>query len=124
MIFDPAGNLLDTWGAGQFVRPHGIAFDGDGNLFLTDVGLHTVQKRTPDGRLLMEIGTPRMPAPLLMLMLPVPALMGPDRVMAPLPVADRVTLPLLLLMPDLLLKLDALTARLLMSTTVKAPVDP
>ena len=64
MIFDTAGNLLDTWGAGQFVRPHGIAFDGDGNLFLTDVGLHTVQKRTPDGRLLMEIGTPRTPAPL------------------------------------------------------------
>lgn len=64
MIFALDGSFLDTWGAGEFVRPHGISFDNDGNLYLTDVGLHTVQKRTPDGRLLMEIGEPRKPAPL------------------------------------------------------------
>lgn len=64
MIFDTAGRFLDTWGAGEFVRPHGIAFDPDGNLWLTDVGLHTVQKRTPDGQLLLQIGQPRTPAPL------------------------------------------------------------
>ncbi len=62
MVFDTAGNLLDAWGAGEFVRPHGIAFDAEGNLFLTDVGLHTVQKRTPDGRLLMQIGEAHVPA--------------------------------------------------------------
>ncbi len=64
MVFDTSGRLLDTWGAGQFVRPHGIAFDPEGNLYLTDVGLHTVQKRTPAGELLMEIGKPRTPSPL------------------------------------------------------------
>jgi len=64
MIFAIDGSFLGTWGAGEFVRPHGISFDVDGNLYLTDVGLHTVQKRTPDGRLLMEIGEPRKPAPL------------------------------------------------------------
>ena len=63
MVFDTSGRFLDTWGAGEFVRPHGIAFDPQGNLYLTDVGLHTVQKRTPDGTLLMEIGDPRQPAP-------------------------------------------------------------
>ena len=63
MVFDAGGCFLDTWGAGDFVRPHGIAFDPDGNLYLTDVGLHTVQKRRPDGTLLMEIGTPREPTP-------------------------------------------------------------
>ena len=64
MVFDTAGRFVDTWGAGEFVRPHGIAFDLDGNLFLTDVGLHTVQKRTPQGKLLMQIGVPRTPSPL------------------------------------------------------------
>lgn len=62
MVFDAEGHLLDAWGAGEFVRPHGIAFDPDGNLYLTDVGLHTVQKRTPDGRLLLQIGNPGVPA--------------------------------------------------------------
>lgn len=64
MVFDTAGRFLDTWGAGEFVRPHGIAFDGEGNVYLTDVGLHTVQKRTPDGRMLMQIGEPGTPSPL------------------------------------------------------------
>ena len=63
-VFDADGCFLDTWGAGEFVRPHGIAFDLEGNLWLTDVGLHTVQKRTPGGKVLMQIGTPRTPAPL------------------------------------------------------------
>ncbi|MDA0350588.1 MAG: peptidyl-alpha-hydroxyglycine alpha-amidating lyase family protein [Chloroflexi bacterium] len=63
MIFDAGGHFLDSWGAGEFVRPHGIAFDPEGNLYLTDVGLHTVQKRRPDGTLLLEIGEPRVPAP-------------------------------------------------------------
>ncbi len=62
MVFDTEGRFLDTWGAGEFVRPHGIAFDPDGNLYLTDVGLHTVQKRRPDGTLLMEIGERGVPA--------------------------------------------------------------
>jgi DNA-binding beta-propeller fold protein YncE len=63
MVFGTDGRFLDSWGAGEFVRPHGIAFDSEGNLYLTDVGLHTVQKRTPDGTLLMEIGEPRQPSP-------------------------------------------------------------
>ena len=63
MVFDAAGRFLDTWGAGEFVRPHGIAFDLEGNVYLTDVGLHTVQKRSLDGKLLMQIGEPRTPSP-------------------------------------------------------------
>ena len=34
----------------RLYRDRIVAIDADGNLFLTDVGLHTVQKRTPQGR--------------------------------------------------------------------------
>ena len=36
MIFDRDGNFLETWGAGEFVRPHGITIDADDNLYLAD----------------------------------------------------------------------------------------
>src|SRR5215831_6573732 len=32
----PAGTLVKTWGDGMFAWPHGIRFDRDGNLWITD----------------------------------------------------------------------------------------
>ena len=29
IIFDRDGNFLETWGADEFVRPHGITIDGE-----------------------------------------------------------------------------------------------
>jgi peptidylamidoglycolate lyase len=59
-VFDgPTGRLLDRWGAGKFVVPHGIAVDADGNLWLTDVGLDRVFKFSPEGRELLSIGRER-----------------------------------------------------------------
>ena len=33
MIFDRDGSFVDTWGAGQFQRAHGVYVAPDGNLF-------------------------------------------------------------------------------------------
>ena len=34
--FDADGNLVTTFGAGMFLRPHGIHIDADGNVWVTD----------------------------------------------------------------------------------------
>jgi peptidylamidoglycolate lyase len=51
------GNLLASWGAKQFVVPHGLRIDREDNVWLTDVGLHQVFKFSHDGTLLMTLGT-------------------------------------------------------------------
>lgn len=60
--FDARGNVLKTWGEGQFVFPHGIRVDRNGFLWLTDARGrdgkgHQVFKYSRDGRLLMTLGT-------------------------------------------------------------------
>ena len=57
LVFDHEGNFLQAWGAGQFVRPHGICIAPDDSLYLTDDQDHTIRKYTPDGQLLMTMGT-------------------------------------------------------------------
>ena len=75
---DLEGNLVDSFGDGLFVRPHGLFVDPDGNVWATDyvggqayphtpdevlaemarkgIG-HQVHKFSPDGELLMSLGT-------------------------------------------------------------------
>jgi sugar lactone lactonase YvrE len=80
--FDESGKLVKSFGSGMIVFPHGIHVDKDGNIWMTDgqdnkprrargappdsplppapakvVG-HQVFKFSPDGRLLMTLGTP------------------------------------------------------------------
>ncbi|MCX5912931.1 MAG: peptidyl-alpha-hydroxyglycine alpha-amidating lyase family protein [Deltaproteobacteria bacterium] len=62
-FFDSDGTLLKAWGEGLFHRPHGITIDPEGNLFLVDDGGHVVRKYTPEGQLLLTIGTPGKGAP-------------------------------------------------------------
>lgn len=57
MVFDRTGNCVQMWGAGQFVRPHGIFIDADDHVYLTDDQDHTVRKFTPDGELLLTLGS-------------------------------------------------------------------
>jgi streptogramin lyase len=64
--YDPAGRLMKTWGQGMFVWPHGSTIDADGNIWLTDGRAQggkgdTVMKVSPDGRVLMTLGTPGVP---------------------------------------------------------------
>jgi DNA-binding beta-propeller fold protein YncE len=58
------GEVLANFGAGIMVTPHGIHVDADGNVWVTDfVGNvektkgHQVHKFSPDGELLMSLGT-------------------------------------------------------------------
>jgi sugar lactone lactonase YvrE len=58
-----AGKVLKTWGQGMFVWPHGIRFDRDGNLWITDGRAadgngQMVYKLSSDGStVLMTLGT-------------------------------------------------------------------
>lgn len=50
------GKILQEWGAGQFIMPHGLTIDHENNVWLTDVGRHQVFKFSNDGKLLMTLG--------------------------------------------------------------------
>ena len=66
--FDASGKLVQSFGAGIFVRPHGIHIDREGNVWVTDgegpdgkdprrngKG-HQVFKFSPDGKVLLTLG--------------------------------------------------------------------
>ena len=56
-VFDGAGGKqIASWGAGEFIMPHGLTLDREDNVWLTDVGRHQVFKFTHDGRLLLTLG--------------------------------------------------------------------
>jgi len=66
--FDTEGNLIVSFGADMFLRPHGIHIDADGNVWVTDAEGpngedprrdgkgHQVFKFSPTGELLMTLG--------------------------------------------------------------------
>lgn len=61
-MFDgESGRLLSTWGENRFIMPHGLTVDHEGNLWLTDVGLHQVFKCTPEGKVLLTLGEAGVP---------------------------------------------------------------
>ncbi len=61
-VFDGAtGALIDSWGAGRFLLPHGLSIDSRGKVWLTDVGLHQVFQFTPEGKELLVLGEARVP---------------------------------------------------------------
>jgi DNA-binding beta-propeller fold protein YncE len=54
--FDKAGAVVRNWGDGVFVRPHGLKFDPDGNLWAVDDQGHMVVKMDAQGRVRMVLG--------------------------------------------------------------------
>lgn len=67
--FDPDGNVVESFGGGMFIWPHGIATDAAGNVWVTDAVSearrpdgdsrgHQVVKFSPGGEVLMVLGTP------------------------------------------------------------------
>ena len=67
--FDPDGNLVQAFGSGLFIWPHGLDVDSDGNVWVTDsvsdsnipagdTRGHQVIKFSPTGEVLMVLGTP------------------------------------------------------------------
>jgi sugar lactone lactonase YvrE len=66
--FDASGKLVFSFGKGVFNYPHGIYVDAEGNLWVSDGRVvknngkgHTVMKFSPEGKLLMTLGTPGVP---------------------------------------------------------------
>jgi sugar lactone lactonase YvrE len=66
--FDLDGNVVQSFGSGLFIWPHGIDVDKDGNVWVTDAVAekrtpagtrgHQVIKFSPEGKVLMVLGTP------------------------------------------------------------------
>jgi DNA-binding beta-propeller fold protein YncE len=84
--FGPDGSVVTSFGSRQFIWPHGIAVDAEGNVWVTDAVSaertpaddtrgHKVVKFSPTGEVLMVLGTPGVPGN------------GPDHLNAPADVA-------------------------------------
>jgi sugar lactone lactonase YvrE len=74
--FDPSGRFITGFGGGQFIFPHGMHVDRQGNVWVTDGRAaspdelkkfpdakgkgHTVVKFSPDGKVLLTLGKPGM----------------------------------------------------------------
>ena len=66
--FDLDGHVVESFGGGIFIWPHGIDVDPDGNVWVTDAVAaartpagtrgHQVVKFSPEGEVLMRLGTP------------------------------------------------------------------
>ena len=61
ILFDPSGNVVNSFGAGQIVWPHGIFVDAEGNVWIADARGeadrgHQVIKFSPQGEILMTLG--------------------------------------------------------------------
>ena len=56
IIDKDSGKLLNSWGNGLFMMPHGLTVDSENNVWVTDVGLHQVFKFSHQGQLLMKLG--------------------------------------------------------------------
>jgi DNA-binding beta-propeller fold protein YncE len=72
--FAPDGNAVATFGGGEFIWPHGIDVDAQGNVWVTDAVAaertsgpnargrgHQVVKFSPSGDVLLRLGTPGVP---------------------------------------------------------------
>lgn len=56
--FDENGKYIRSFGAGLFGnRPHGIDLDPEGNIWISDGSSHTVVKLSPQGQVLLTLGT-------------------------------------------------------------------
>ncbi|MBM4076095.1 MAG: hypothetical protein FJ267_10660 [Planctomycetes bacterium] len=62
VIFDRHGDVVSAWGMGQFTRPHGITIGPDDSVYVTDDLGHNVRKFSPNGDLIMTLGTPGVPS--------------------------------------------------------------
>ncbi|MED5376577.1 MAG: peptidyl-alpha-hydroxyglycine alpha-amidating lyase family protein [Acidobacteriota bacterium] len=69
--FNLDGEVVQSFGGGMFIWPHGIDVDPDGNVWVTDAVAaartpegtrgHQVIKFSPEGEVLMTLGTPGVP---------------------------------------------------------------
>ncbi|MFN8638688.1 MAG: hypothetical protein U0360_04345 [Dehalococcoidia bacterium] len=64
IVLSREGAFVRTFGAGVFTeRSHAILAAPDGYVYCADDGAHTITKWTPEGELVMTIGTPGVSSP-------------------------------------------------------------
>jgi DNA-binding beta-propeller fold protein YncE len=61
LCFDRDGSFVRGWGDDFLHTPHGIRVDRDDNIWVTDIGNHLVLKFSPQGKLLLSLGTANKP---------------------------------------------------------------
>ena len=57
-VYGPDGQFVRAWGRGQVGKAHHVRVDREGNVWLSDIGFHVIRKFTPEGGLLLTLGTP------------------------------------------------------------------
>ncbi len=63
IVYEPDGRFVTSWGEGIFSeRTHGITVGPDDSVYCVDDADHTARRFTPDGQLLLTLGTSRMPS--------------------------------------------------------------
>ena len=62
VVMDVQGKVLDWFGEGLFVRPHGLHVDPDGSILAVDDGGHAVYCFDAGRKLVHTIGTPGVPS--------------------------------------------------------------
>jgi DNA-binding beta-propeller fold protein YncE len=55
IVFNTEGEILDTWGHGEFTNPHGVSVGPDGSIYCVDNGDSTVKRFTPKGEKITEL---------------------------------------------------------------------
>lgn len=60
-VYDRDGRFVRSWGGEHIGKAHHIKFDPSGNVWLADIGHHTVMKFNTEGKLLLTLGTPDEP---------------------------------------------------------------
>jgi DNA-binding beta-propeller fold protein YncE len=61
MEFDSSGKFIRSIADDLFVRAHAVRVDAEDNIWTADEGAHVVLKLSPEGRVLLALGTMRVP---------------------------------------------------------------
>ncbi|WP_345320537.1 peptidyl-alpha-hydroxyglycine alpha-amidating lyase family protein [Novipirellula rosea] len=57
-VYTKEGKFVRSWGDDSIATAHHLKIDGDGNIWVADIGLHIIRKFSPTGEVLQTIGTP------------------------------------------------------------------
>jgi len=57
-VYDAKGNFVRAWGKGLLVSTHFLRIDQEGMIWLADAKNHAVYRCTPEGKVLLTLGTP------------------------------------------------------------------
>lgn len=60
-VYDADGRFVRAWGRGLVKKGHHLKIDGEGHIWLADVGDHVVTQFTPEGAPLRTLGTRGVP---------------------------------------------------------------